>query len=135
MQWEGLDAGPLAVIDPNEPTKVLSWSWGIERTGDILHGSATIVKWMDDTSPVLADAVAAGGPIAGLELAARGLRGQGDIVLDMQHIIITSYEVVDDTTPREHITLAFAEIKVEYQSVGDDAMTAIDDVILVAEVE
>ena len=128
IKGESKDAKHADEID------VLSWSWGISKTGSAAPGSGggagkasfndlSFTHSMDKASPTLMKACATGQHIKeGTLIARKAGKGQQEyLVIKMSDILVTSIQpAASSEHPTETISLQFAKIDLEYKPLKAD---------------
>ena len=115
--------------------EVLSWSWGVSRSGAVGHGGGggtgrasfrdfTFTHHVDKASPLLMKACATGQHMPEATLTARR-RGQGQqdfLIIKMMDVIVTSVapSAEAETSIREIVTLRFAKVDLSYSAQKGD---------------
>ena len=114
-----------------DEVEVLSWSWGVNRTGSIAHGGGggegkasfndfNFTHHIDKASPVLLKACATGEHIKEATITVRkaGKGQQEFLIIKMNDIIITSVALSgagDAAATAESVALQFAKVDLEYK--------------------
>jgi type VI secretion system secreted protein Hcp len=115
--------------------EVLSWSWGVTKTGPRAGGTGrgsgkatfsdfTFTHKIDKASPLLLNGCATGQHLKDATITRRkaGKGQQEFLVIKMSDVIITSVNETDDSggDQSETVTLAFAKVDVEYRPQKPD---------------
>ena len=116
--------------------EVLSWSWGVNRTGSIAHGGGSsegkasfndfnFTHHIDKASPVLLKACATGEHIKEATITVRkaGKGQQEFLIIRMNDIVITSVALSaagDAAATAESVALQFAKVDLEYKPQKPD---------------
>jgi type VI secretion system secreted protein Hcp len=115
---------------------VLSWSWGVTQSGAAHLGSGggagkvsvsdlTITKYLDKSSPVLALGCCTGKHYKDALLTVRkaGDRSLEFLKFTLKDVIVTAYApagAIAESRPSEHVSLNFANFKIEYAPQNPD---------------
>lgn len=119
-----------------DEVEVLSWSWGVNRTGSIAHGGGSsegkasfndfnFTHHIDKASPVLLRACATGERIKEATITVRkaGKGQQEFLIIRMNDIVITSVALSaagDAAATAESVALQFAKVDLEYKPQKPD---------------
>ena len=119
-----------------DEVEVLSWSWGVNRTGSIAHGGGSsegkasfndfnFTHHIDKASPVLLKACATGEHIkeATITMRKAGKGQQEFLIIRMNDIVITSVALSaagDAAATAESVALQFAKVDLEYKPQKPD---------------
>lgn len=119
-----------------DEVEVLSWSWGVNRTGSIAHGGGSsegkasfndfnFTHHIDKASPVLLKACATGEHIKEATITVRkaGKGQQEFLIIRMNDIVITSVALSaagDAAATAESVALQFAKVDLEYKPQKPD---------------
>ena len=119
-----------------DEVEVLSWSWGVNRTGSIAHGGGSsegkasfndfnFTHHIDKASPVLLKACATGEHIKDATITVRkaGKGQQEFLIIRMNDIVITSVALSaagDAAATAESVALQFAKVDLEYKPQKPD---------------
>ena len=130
IKGESLDAKHKDEIE------VLSWSWGVAKSGSIARGGGggagkasfndfNFTHHVDKASPVLLKACATGEHIKEATITRRkaGKGQQEFLIIKMADVIITSVNPsgdADASATAEHVSLQFAKVDLEYKPQKPD---------------
>ena len=119
-----------------DEVEVLSWSWGVNRTGTIAHGGGSgegkasfndfnFTHHIDKASPVLLKACATGEHIKEATIAVRkaGKGQQEFLILKMTDVLITSVNPSgsgDAAATMESVALQSSKVDLEYKPQKQD---------------
>ncbi len=116
--------------------EVLSWSWGVSRSGAVGHGGGggtgrasfrdfTFTHHVDKASPLLMKACATGQHLADAKVTVRKA-GQGQqeyLVITMTDVLVTAVSSgvsAEGDTTMEEVVLSFAKVDLEYKPQKPD---------------
>jgi type VI secretion system secreted protein Hcp len=107
---------------------VLSWSWGVAQTGNVMgggHGAGkanfsdlSFMHALDKASPVLMKACAMGDHFVDATLVSRKAgKGQQDyLIVKMKEVFVTSVQPSGSSEhPMESVSLSFGHVDLEYK--------------------
>ena len=119
-----------------DEVEVLSWSWGVNRSGSVAHGGGSsegkasfndfnFTHHIDKASPVLLRACATGERIkeATITMRRAGKGQQEFLIIRMNDIVITSVALSaagDAAATAESVALQFAKVDLEYKPQKPD---------------
>jgi len=119
-----------------DEVEVLSWSWGVNRSGSVAHGGGSsegkasfndfnFTHHIDKASPVLLRACATGERIKEATITVRkaGKGQQEFLIIRMNDIVITSVALSaagDAAATAESVALQFAKVDLEYKPQKPD---------------
>jgi len=119
-----------------DEVEVLSWSWGVNRTGTIAHGGGSgegkasfndfnFTHHIDKASPLLLKACATGEHLKNATITVRkaGKGQQEFLIIRMNDIVVTSVALSaagDSAATAESVALQFAKVELEYKPQKPD---------------
>ena len=132
----GTIKGESRDVRHRDEIEVLSWSWGVSRSGTVGHGGGggagrasfrdfTFTHHVDKASPLLMKSCATGQHLADAKVTVRKA-GQGQqeyLVITMTDVLVTAVSPgvsAEGDTTLEEVVLAFGKVDLEYRPQKPD---------------